>query len=103
MQDTELTSGAAVRKNGKLFLWRVVTFSSWGVRHSTRELHTLRFGGLRWYLLALCVVILNQVLEEVHSLLGLDLIYFDQVLQRKKRSRVQPGVEIQSVFKGFLV
>lgn len=57
---------------------------------------------LRWYLLALCVVILNQVLEEVHSLLGLDLIYFDQVLQREERSRVQPGVEIQGVFKGFL-
>lgn len=58
---------------------------------------------LRWNLLALCVVILNQVLEEVHSLLGLDLIYFDQVLQKKERSRVQPGGEIQGVFKGFLV
>lgn len=62
-----------------------------------------RGGGLRWNLLALCVVILNQVLEEVHSLLGLDLIYFDQVLQKKERGRVQPGGEIQGVFKGFLV
>lgn len=58
-------------------------------------------GRLRWYLLALCVVILNQVLEEIHSFLGLDLIYFDQVLQSKERSRVQPGVEIQGVFEGF--
>lgn len=49
------------------------------------------------------MVILNQVLEEVHSLLGLDLIYFDQVLQKNERSRVQPGGEIQGVFKGFLV
>lgn len=54
-----------------------------------------------WYLLALCVVILYQVLEEVHSFLGLNLIYFDQVLQSKERSRVQPGVDIQGVFKGF--
>lgn len=57
--------------------------------------------GLRRYLLALCVVILYQVLEEVHSFLGLNLIYFDQVLQSKERSRVQPGVDIQGVFKGF--
>lgn len=47
--------------------------------------------GLRWYLLALCMVILYQVLEEVHSFLGLNLIYFDQVLQSKERSRVQYG------------
>lgn len=47
------------------------------------------------------MVILNQVLEEVHSFLGLDLIYFDQVLQSKEKCRIQPGVEIQSVFKGF--
>lgn len=58
--------------------------------------------GLRCYLLALCVVILNQVLEEVHSFLGLDLIHFDQVLQSKKMCRVQPGVKIRCVFKGFL-
>ena len=32
------------------------------------------------YLLALCVVILDEVLEKVHSLLGLDLVDFDQVL-----------------------
>lgn len=47
------------------------------------------------------MVILNQVLEEVHSFLGLDLIYFDQVLQSKETSRVQPGVELQSGFKGL--
>lgn len=47
------------------------------------------------------MVILNQVLEEVHSFLGLDLIYFDQVLQSKERCRVQLGVEIQGVFIGF--
>lgn len=73
---------------------------------SCKDRDTSILGGgerLRWNLLALCVVILNQVLEEVHSLLGLDLIYFDQVLQKKERSRVQPGGEIQGVFKGFLV
>lgn len=47
------------------------------------------------------MVILYQVLEEVHSFLGLDLIYFDQVLKSKQRNRVQPGVDIQGVFKGF--
>lgn len=41
------------------------------------------------YLLALCVVILNQVLQEVHSFLGLDLIYFDQVLKAEEKSRVR--------------
>lgn len=67
-------------------------------------MHTTDSGGVGgggWYLLALCVVILYQVLEEVHSFLGLNLIYFDQVLQSKERSRVQPGVDIQGVFKGF--
>lgn len=86
----------------KFFFWRVANDFSVGVMHMTGELHTFRLGGLRWYLLALCVVILNQVLEEVHSFLGLDLIYFDQVLQSKEKSRVQPVVEIQCVFKGFL-
>lgn len=52
---------------------------------------TFGLGRLSWYLLALCVVILNQVLQEVHSFLGLDLIYFDQVLQAEERSRVQLG------------
>lgn len=37
-------------------------------------------------LLALRVVILDQVLEEVHSLLGLNLVDFDQVLQGNDRS-----------------
>lgn len=55
--------------------------------------------GLRWYLLALCVVILYQVLKEVHSFLGLNLIYFDQVLQSKENSRVQYRDAIQGVFK----
>lgn len=77
------------------------TYFSADVMLATGELHILSLGGLRWYLLALCVVILNQVLEEVHSFLGLDLIYFDQVLQSKERCRVQPGVEIQGVFKGL--
>jgi len=58
--------------------------------HTAGECFTFGLGGLRGYLLALCVVILNQVLQEVHSFLGLDLIYFDQVLQEEERSRVQP-------------
>lgn len=36
------------------------------------------------YLLALCMIILNEVLQEVHSLLSLDLVHFDQVLFRTK-------------------
>lgn len=58
--------------------------------------------GLRWYLLALCVVILYQVLKEVHSFLGLNLIYFDQVLQSKEKSRVLYRDAIQGVFKELL-
>ena len=32
------------------------------------------------HLLALCVVVFYEVLEQIDSLLGLDLIYFNQVL-----------------------
>lgn len=35
------------------------------------------------------MVILNQVLQEVHSFLGLDLIYFDQVLQKEKSAAIK--------------
>lgn len=42
-------------------------------------------GGLRRDLLALCMVILYQVLEEVHTFFGLDLVDFDQVLQNKEQ------------------
>lgn len=42
-------------------------------------------GGLRRDLLALCMVILYQVLEEVHTFFGLDLVDFDQVLQDKEQ------------------
>lgn len=43
-------------------------------------------------LLALRVVILDQVLEEVHSLLGLNLVDFDQVLRSKdRRAEVKQG------------
>lgn len=45
-------------------------------------------------LLALRVVILDQVLEEVHSLLGLNLVDFDQVLQSNdRRAEVKRGEE----------
>lgn len=47
------------------------------------------------------MVILYQVLEEVYSFLGLDLIHFDQVLQSTERSRVQSGADTQGAFKGF--
>ena len=60
------------------------TFLSGCDAHNGGRLTDSGSGGLRWYLLALSVVILNQVLEEVHSFLGLDLIYFDQVLQSKR-------------------
>lgn len=33
------------------------------------------------------MIILYQVLEEVDAFLGLDLIYFDQVLQNKEERR----------------
>lgn len=40
------------------------------------------------------MVILDQVLEEVHSLLGLNLVDFDQVLQSNdRRSEVKRGEE----------
>lgn len=77
------------------FLW--IYFSECG----GGELHTgvswIHGRGLRRHLLALCVVILNQVLQEVHSFLGLDLIYFDQVLQRrgKNRCRVQKQQKVE--------
>lgn len=49
------------------------------------------FGG---NLLALRVVILDQVLEQVHSLLGLNLVDFDQVLQgNDRRAEVKRGEE----------
>lgn len=102
--DRKLTSRAARRARDItfFFLARFEMHFSVGVMRTTGGSFTHSgSGGLRWYLLALCVVILNQVLEEVHSFLGLDLIYFDQVLQSKERCRVQPGVEIQGVFKGF--
>lgn len=101
--DGKLTSRAAKR-------WRdIQPFSlacfekhfSAGLTHTTGSIILWSSRGLRWYLLALCVVILNQVLEEVHSLLGLDLIYFDQVLQSKEMSKVQPGGEIKCVFNRF--
>lgn len=36
------------------------------------------------FLLALSVVILDEVLQQVHSLLGLDLVDFDQILMDTK-------------------
>lgn len=39
------------------------------------------------------MVILYQVLEEVNTFLGLDLIYFDQVLQNKEELR--SGCDVQ--------
>lgn len=42
--------------------------------------------GFQRYLLALCVIILNQVLEKVHSFLSFDLIHFDQVLKSKEKA-----------------
>lgn len=46
------------------------------------------------HLLALRVVILDQVLEQVHSLLGLNLVDFDQVLQSDdRRAKVKCGEE----------
>lgn len=39
------------------------------------------------------MIILYQVLEEVDTFLGLDLIYFDQVLQNKEERR--SGCDIQ--------
>lgn len=74
-----------------------------GGMRTTGERRTFSLEGLRWHLLALCVVILNQVLEEVHSFLGLDLVYFDQVLQEEERCRVQPRGEIQVMFIGFFM
>lgn len=56
-----------------------LTFFS-GVMHESHDR-----GGLRRDLLALCVVILYQVLEEVHTFFGLDLVDFDQVLQNKEQ------------------
>lgn len=41
------------------------------------------------YLLALCMIILNEVLQEVHSLLSLYLIHFDQVLFKTKEEPVR--------------
>lgn len=95
--DRKLTSRAAKTGRGVTFFFAVF----WNTFLSGCDAHNRFRGGLGWYLLALCVVILYQVLEEVHSFLGLNLIYFDQVLQSKERSRVQPGVDIQGVFKGF--
>lgn len=46
------------------------------------------------------MVILNQVLQEVYSFLGLDLIYFDQILQREEQGSIRG--KIQSMAKGFL-
>lgn len=46
------------------------------------------------------MVILNQVLQEVYSFLGLDLIYFDQILQREEQGSIRG--KIQGMVKGFL-
>ena len=89
--DRKLKSRAAKREMTFSLAWCLIHFSL-GLMHITGEKSGLR--GLRWYLLALCVVILDQVLEEVHPFLGLDLIDFDQVLQDKERCRVQQRVEI---------
>lgn len=83
------------------FLFHVVKYYLVSVKHTAGEQCTFGLGGLWWYLLALCVVILNQVLQEVHSFLGLDLIYFDQVLQKEERSGVRSGVKIQGMLKGY--
>lgn len=48
-------------------------------------------------LLALRVVILDQVLEQVHSLLGLNLVDFDQVLQSNDRRAEVKREEEQDV------
>lgn len=52
------------------------------------------------------MVILDQVLEEVHSLLGLNLVDFDQVLRsNERRAEVKRGEEEDATpaerLKGF--
>ena len=41
-------------------------------------------GGWVRFLLALSVVILDEVLQQVHPLFGLDLVHLDQVLLRRR-------------------
>lgn len=48
------------------------------------------------YLLALRVVILDQVLEEVHAFFGLDLVDFDQVLRKKQRGAACQGGTVRA-------
>lgn len=107
MQRIKKKSGSAKRERDAFFaaLWKCICYLGGMNTAGGGGTFTLSGsgGGLGWYLLALRVVILNQVLEQVHSFLGLDLIYFDEVLQNKESCTAQPEVKSQGVFVFFLV
>lgn len=44
--------------------------------------------------LALCMIILDEILEEIHSLLGLNLIHFDQVLLGTTDNKVHRDIGV---------